>query len=87
MERVFREVKTLLETRPAFHQCDENIRGHVFCSFPALVLRKELEIRLNKAGHDFEWVDIKQDMTALKTVTIEEEGKRFAVRTECRGCY
>jgi len=43
VERVFRDVKTLLETRPVFHQCDENIRGHVFCSFLALVLRKELE--------------------------------------------
>ena len=56
------DVKTLLETRPIFHQRDENIRGHVF-----------------------EWSDIKQDLKALKTVTIEEEGKRFAIRTACRG--
>jgi transposase len=50
VERVFRDVKTLLETRPVFHQCDENIRGHVFCSFLALVLRKELERRLTHAA-------------------------------------
>jgi len=85
VERVFRDVKTLLETRPIFHQRDENIRGHVFCSFLALVLRKELERRLNNAGHVFEWSDIKQDLDALRTVTIEEDGKRFAIRTECRG--
>jgi transposase len=85
VERVFRDVKTLLETRPVFHQCDENIRGHVFCSFLALVLRKELERRLNNAGHVFEWSDIKQDLKALQTVTMEENGKRFAIRTECRG--
>ncbi|HUU53013.1 MAG TPA: transposase [Candidatus Bathyarchaeia archaeon] len=30
VERVFRDVKSLLETRPVYHQCDENIRGHVF---------------------------------------------------------
>jgi transposase len=85
VERVFRDVKTLLETRPVFHQCDENIRGHVFCSFLALVLRKELERRLNHAGHVFEWSDIKQDLKALQTVTMEENGKRFAIRTECQG--
>jgi len=85
VERVFRDVKTLLETRPVFHQCDENIRGHVFCSFLALVLRKELEQYLNHAGYGFEWSDIKQDLEALQTVTMEEGGKRFAIRTECRG--
>jgi len=85
VERVFRDVKTLLETRPVFHQCDENIRGHVFCSFLALVLRKELEQYLNHAGYVFEWSDIKQDLEALQTVTMEEGGKRFAIRTECRG--
>jgi hypothetical protein len=86
VERVFRDVKTLLETRPIFHQRDENIRGHVFCSFLALILRKELEIRLNNAGHDFEWPDIKRDLAALQIVNIEEDGKRFALRTECQGC-
>jgi len=33
----------------------------------------------------FEWSDIKQDLEALQTVTIQEGGKRFAIRTECRG--
>jgi transposase len=36
-------MKSLLDTRPIFHKCDETIRGHVFCSFLALLLRKELE--------------------------------------------
>jgi len=85
VERVFRDVKSLLETRPVFHQCDENIRGHVFCSFLALILRKELERRLNKAGCDFEWTDIKRDLEALQSVSIEENDKRFAIRTECQG--
>ena len=69
----------------AYHQRDENIRGHVFCSFLALVLRKELEQRLNQAGHLFEWSDIKQDLKALQQVTIEEDGKHFAIRSECKG--
>jgi transposase len=78
-------VKSLLETRPIYHQCDENIRGHVFCSFLALVLRKELEKRLNDDGHIFEWSDIKQDLKALKRITIEENNKRMAIRTQCQG--
>ena len=85
VERVFRDVKSMLETRPVYHQRDENIRGHVFCSFLALVLRKELERRLNDAGHVFEWSDIKQDLKALQQVTIEESGKSFAIRSECKG--
>ena len=85
VERVFRDIKSILETRPVYHQRNENIRGHVFCSFLALVLRKELERRLNQAGHLFEWSDIKQDLKALQQVTIEEDGKCFAIRSECKG--
>ncbi len=46
VEDVFRSMKSLLDTRPIYHKCDETIRGHVFCSFLALLLRKELEDRV-----------------------------------------
>ena len=49
---------------------DETIRGHVFCSFLALVMRKELDRRLAIAGHCFEWADIKQDLKALQEIQI-----------------
>lgn len=85
VEQLFWEVKSVLETRPIYHQRDENIRGHVFCSFLALVLRKELDRRLEKAGHLFEWADIKQDLKSLQEVVIEDHGKSLALRTECLG--
>jgi transposase len=85
VEQVFRDVKSILETRPVYHQKDENIRGHVFCSFLALVLRKELDRRLEESGHCFEWADIKQDLKALQEVEIEDNGKALALRTECLG--
>jgi transposase len=85
VERVFRDVKSLLDTRPIFHQKDQTIRGHVFCSFLALVLRKELDRRLVGAGHHFEWAEIKQDLKALQTVTIEENGRRLAIRSQSKG--
>src|SRR2546429_7419906 len=46
VEDIFRTTKSILDTRPIYHQTDEAIRGHVFCSFLALVLRKALEDRL-----------------------------------------
>ena len=42
VEPCFRAAKSLLETRPIFHQWDTTIAGHVFCSFLALVLVDEL---------------------------------------------
>lgn len=85
VEQVFRDVKSVLETRPIFHQRDETIRGHVFCSFLALVLRKELDRRLQLNGHYFEWSDIKQDLKSLQEILIEENGKSLAIRSETMG--
>lgn len=85
VEHVFRDLKSVLDTRPVFHQRDETIRGHVFCSFLALVLRKELDRRLEQAGCSFEWADIKQDLKALQETIIDDSGKRLAVRTQCAG--
>ena len=73
-------VKALAE-----QQKDQTIRGHVFCSFLALVLRKELDRRLAGAGHCFEWAEIKQDLKALQSVTIEENGRRFTIRSQSKG--
>jgi len=84
-QQVFRDMKSVLDTRPIFHKLDETIRGHVFCSFLALVIRKELDCRLEKAGHCFEWADIKRDLKALQEITIEDRGKTLAIRSECLG--
>lgn len=85
VEHVFRDMKSILETRPVFHQKDEAIRGHVFCSFLALTLRKELQQRLEAAGNCFEWADIKRDLKSLQEIVIEDNGKTLAVRSECKG--
>ncbi|MDW7712320.1 MAG: IS1634 family transposase [Deferrisomatales bacterium] len=85
VEDIFRSAKTLLETRPIFHKRDETIRGHVFCSFLALVLRKELQDRLEAKGHDLEWADVIRDLDALEETIVEQEAKRFVLRSEVRG--
>lgn len=85
VEYAFRDMKSTFDTRPVFHQRDGTIRGHVFCSFLALVLRKELARRLDAAGNSFEWSDIKQDLKALQETIMEDNGKRLAVRSQCQG--
>jgi transposase len=85
VEHTFKDMKSVLETRPVYHRRDETIRGHVFCSFLALMLKKELYRRLEDSGHSFEWTDIKHDLKALHETVIEEDGKRLAVRSQCKG--
>lgn len=86
VEQAFRTVKSVLETRPIYHKCDDTIRGHVFCSFLAMMLMKELVSRLEANGKSFEWEDIKSDLTALRDVEIDMDGDRYHLRTDLRGC-
>ena len=65
VEHLCRAAKFLLRTRPVHHQSDAAIRGHVFCSFLALVLRKELPRRMGDAGMESEWNDIIRNLDFL----------------------
>ena len=86
VERLFRSAKTLLETRPIFHQTDAAIRGHVFCSFLALILAKALEDRLAAHRVTAEWADILADIDRLQEIEVDQDGKRFRLRTPTTGC-
>ena len=85
VESLFRSLKSILETRPIYHKCDDTIRGHVFCSFLALLLMKELESRLARRGWRVEWRRLLDDLDELQEVTIRVEEKTFVVRTATRG--
>jgi hypothetical protein len=85
VEHWFRSCKSLLQTRPIYHRCDETIRGHVFCSFLALVLRQELQARLKERGHELEWADVIRDLDRLQRIEVEQDGKRFLLRSEVQG--
>jgi len=86
VEDVFRSVKTVLRTRPIYHHNDGSIRGHVFCSFLALMLLKELESRLMDRNQFFEWQDIKRDLSALQQIDVAMNDEPMTLRTELRGC-
>jgi len=85
VEMIFRSMKSALQTRPIYHKCDDTIRGHVFCSFLALVLMKELQSRLEDRRRYPEWEQIKRDLRALQEVEVKSEGSRWYLRTELRG--
>ena len=84
VEQTFRTAKHLFATRPIFHKLDETIRGHVFCSFLALVLKKALEDRIATLGRTGSWPEIIADLDSLTETEIEHDGKRFVVRSAPR---
>jgi transposase len=85
VEAVFRTMKSVLDTRPIYHQNDDTIRGHVFCSFLALLLRYELERRLEQRGLKLEWADLVRDLDRLQQIEVLIDQKKYLLRTETRG--
>ncbi len=85
VEALFRTAKCLIATRPIYHQSDAAIRGHVFCSFLALVLRKALHDRCQAAGFEPEWQDVRLDLDRLQEAELEKDGKRLIIRTPVTG--
>jgi hypothetical protein len=85
VEQSFLAAKSLLATRPIFHRTDAAIRGHIFCTFLALVLRKELFDRLTARRSALpEWQHIVDDLVDLSTVEVEQDGRRALLRTAPR---
>ena len=86
VEEMFGSMESLLTTRPIWHKCDETIRGHVFCTYLALVLRRALEDRLEAAQVGQEWAQVLADLDRLANVDVEKDGKRFRIRSSTSGC-
>ena len=57
--------RTAMSRPPIVHKDDHTIRGPMFCSVLAPVLRKEREDRLAAAGYVLEWADIAHDLQRL----------------------
>lgn len=81
VEDAFRTMKSILQTRPIYHKCDDTIRGHVFCSFLALVLQQELQSRLQERGWNVEWQRLRDDLDELQELTLPLGEKTFVIRT------
>src|SRR5256885_6001963 len=81
VEQLFRQAKAVPATRPIYHSSDMAIRGHVFCSFLAMLLVKELEDRLHRHNIAAEWDDILR--VASKSAPIALRAPAEAGRRRC----
>lgn len=85
VEALFRSMKSVLETRPIYHKCDETIRGHVICSFLALLLKRALEQRLEAKGQTWEGAEVVRGLDNLHEVEAVFQGKPFILRNQVLG--
>jgi len=85
VEDTIRTAKSILDTRPIFHKCDETIRGHVFCSFLALRLKAELERRLAAHATAWEWAEVVRGLDNLQEVEAMFQGHRYMLRSQLTG--
>jgi transposase len=84
VEAAFRAAKHLFATRPIYHKLDQTIRGHVFCSFLALLLKSALDDRIAGLGQTGSWPAILADLDSLTETDIEQDGTRFRLRSAPR---
>ena len=82
VEDLFRRGKAILRTRPVFHSSDAAIRGHVFCTFLALVMQKHLDDLAREADAVPEWRVLLRDLDRLQQTRIQHNGKDWLVRTD-----
>jgi hypothetical protein len=51
----------------------------------ALLLLKELQIRLERRGWQVEWQRLRDDLDELEEITIKTRGRTFVIRSETQG--
>ncbi|MCG2660867.1 MAG: IS1634 family transposase [Kiritimatiellae bacterium] len=85
VEAMIRTTKSIMETRPIYHKCDETIRGHVFCSFLALLLKAELEKRLKERNETWEWSEVLRGLNNLQEVEAAFRGRHYLLRSKLTG--
>ena len=85
VEAMIRTAKSIVDTRPIYHKCDETIRGHVFCSFLALRLKAELEQRLAERGEAWEWAEVLRGLDGLQEVEAAFRGRHYRLRSQLTG--
>ena len=66
IERVFRDMKNVLEIRPVYHRLDDRIRSHILICWMAMVLVRYAE---EKAGSS--WFSISRTLDAITAGLIE----------------
>ena len=82
VEQLFRQSKAVFDTRPIFHSSDAAIRGHVFCTFLALLLQKRLNDLTSDAGSRVEWRTLLRELDQLSQARMLSSDKDWLIRTD-----
>jgi len=86
IERLFRDLKHLLEIRPIFHHwVKDNVKGHIFGGFLALYLVVVLRKKLEALGRKVEWQDLIRDLSQLRAIALRLGDHRYLLRTDLVG--
>lgn len=82
VEETFQAAKAILDMRTMPAVGEAMVRGHMFCSFLALLLRREIEVSLAAAGVALTWREVVRDLNRLAETELIQGGRRFALRNE-----
>jgi Transposase DDE domain len=86
IERLFRDLKSLLETRPIYHHwVKDNVKGHIFACFLALYLVVVLRKKIAALGRSVEWADLMRDLSQLRAIGLQLDDQHYLLRTDLRG--
>ena len=86
IERLWRDLKDVVELRPIFHwQKRDNVKGHIFVCFLSLYLAALLKRKLAQADLKLPWDEIIRDLSALRAVTVALGGEAYLLRSPLQG--
>lgn len=86
IERLWRDLKDIVELRPVFHwQKRENVKGHIFVCFLSLYLAALLKRKLAQADIEVQWDEVIRDLSAMRAVTVELGGEQYLLRSPLQG--
>jgi len=86
IERLWREMKDVVEMRPIFHHIKkDNVRGHIFSCFLALYVTAVFRLKLAEAGKQIPWKDGMRDLSTLRAINVNLDGTKYLFRMPAKG--
>lgn len=86
IERLFRDLKSLLETRPIYHHWEkDNVKGHIFACFMALYIVVALRKKIEVLEKEVEWADLIRDLSQIRAIQLRLDAQQYLLRTDMPG--
>lgn len=86
IERLWRELKDVVEVRPIYHHLiKNNVKGHIFSCFLAVYIASCLKKKLKQENLQLPWDEIIRDLSAVRAVTVRIKEDQYLMRTPLKG--